>query len=367
MIKLLAVLAAALILAYISEQNTKAVLASGRRYFIWNDWAYILLVILLTFFAGLRTHYNDTSTYMNSFRTFPLPEEWLADADSYNIFKNPLFYFLQSLLRSATGNPQWLIFLSAFITQMMFLRFFKRYSGNFCFSVYIYFTLGTFLFTMAALKQVLAMAILTMAFPCLEKNQWGKYYLIVFIAMLVHTYAMSFAVLPLLRGRPWKVSTLLVVAATAVLMMNFRDAITAFMDQANDLGKTLAEYEVFDDNTINGFRLAVYAVPPLISLVFQRWVSHNNSEMENIMIQMSIVSLAFMSMGTQSGANMFARMATYFELGTICILPRMIDKTFDKRSGRLVSGIAVACFFGFFLYANFIGGDFETKFKWIFS
>lgn len=60
MTKLLVVFAAALVLAYISQQNTKATIAAGRRYSVWGDWAYIALVVVLTLFAGLRTSYNDS-------------------------------------------------------------------------------------------------------------------------------------------------------------------------------------------------------------------------------------------------------------------------------------------------------------------
>ena len=67
MTKLLLLLAVSLVLAYISEQNTKAITASGQRYSVWNDWAYILLVVVLTLFAGLRTSYNDTSNYIRIF------------------------------------------------------------------------------------------------------------------------------------------------------------------------------------------------------------------------------------------------------------------------------------------------------------
>lgn len=367
MFKLLAVFAAALVLAYISEQNTKAIIASGRRYSVWNDWAYVLLVTVLVLFAGLRTSYNDTWNYINGFRNAPELAEWLANSDNFNPFKNPLFYFFQSFLKSLTHNSQWLIFIAAFITQICFVQFFKKYSNHFFFSIFIYFTLGTFVFTLAAMKQVLSMAIVTLAFPYLEKKKWIPYYLIVIIAMLIHTYAIAFAILPFFRVRPWRLFTFLFVTVMAVVMMNFKEAITAFMEQANDLGKTLADYEVFDDNTINIFRLAVYAVPPIVSFVFQKWVLHDSSRMDNILIHMSIISLAFMSMGTQSGANMFARMAMYFELGTICILPKMLEKTFEKRSYRLVAGVAIVCFFGFFIYANAIGGDFGQGFKWIFN
>lgn len=60
MIKLLAVLGAVLVLARISERNTKAVVASGLRYSVWGDWAYILLVTVLVLFSGLRIQYNGS-------------------------------------------------------------------------------------------------------------------------------------------------------------------------------------------------------------------------------------------------------------------------------------------------------------------
>lgn len=363
MIKLLAVFAASLVLAYISEKNTKAVLASGQRYVAYKDWAYVLLVVVLVLFAGLRTSYNDTYNYVRFYQDAPILSEFFANADNLNPFKNPLFYLYQSFLKTCGFDAQMLIFLSAVITQVCFLRFFKRYSENFTFSIFIYFTLGTFVFTLAAIKQVLGMALATLAFPYLEKKKWGRYYLIILLAMLTHTYALAFAVLPLFKIRPWKAFTFVFVVVVAVVMMNFETAITAFMEQANDLGKTLAEYEVFDDATINIFRLAVYAVPPLISLIFRRWVFHESNERANILIHMSIISFAFMCMGTQAGANMFGRMGNYFEFGTICCLPTMLRKTFDAKSYQLISIVACICFLGFFVYANAINLDFGQAYK----
>lgn len=363
MTKLLVVFAAALVLAYISEQKTKTAIATGRRYSVWGDWAYILLVTILVLFAGLRTSYNDTWNYITGFNNCAEFSEWIANPKSLNPFMNPLFYGYQSFLKSWTHNPYLLVFTTGLISQVYLIRFIKRYSANFTFSVFIYFTLGTFVFSLAAIKQIVAMAILTLAFPCLERNQWVRYYIIVFIAMLVHTYALAFAVLPFFRAKPWSLFTFAFIAVVAAVMMTFEETITAFMEQANDLGKTLADFEVFSDTTINVFRLAVYAVPPLISLVFQKWVLQDTRGIENTLVHMSIISLAFMTMGTQAGANMFGRMGNYFELGTICYLPTMLEKTFDTRSFRLISVVACVCFMGFFVYANAINLDFGTQYQ----
>lgn len=301
-------------LAWLSEQKTKEMEQTGQKYSVWNDGAYVLLVTVLVLFAGLRTSYNDTGNYISGFNQAPGLAEFLANPENWNPFKNPLFYAYQSFLKSYTDDSQVLIFTTSLFTQVCFVRFIKRYSENFTFSIFLYLTLGTYVFSMAAMKQVVGMAILTIAFPYLEKKKWVRYYVLVLIAMLIHTYAIAFAILPLFFKRPWKTFTFVFVAVVAVLMMNFTEVITEFMEQANDLGKTLAEYELFDDHTVNTFRLAVYAVVPLISFVFQRWVLNGATKTEHVLVHMSIISLAFMSMGTQSGANMFGRMATYFEL-----------------------------------------------------
>ncbi len=363
MTKLLAAFVVSLLLSYISEQNTRAALADGRRYSVWRDSAYVLLVVVLTLFAGLRTSYNDTWNYISGYIGAPTLAEFLSEPENLNIFKNPLFFAFRSLLKSLGCNAQMLILITSFITQAGILRFLKRYSQHFVFSVFLYFTLGTFAFTLAALKQVLAMAVAVLAFPQLEKRHWLRYYLIIFVAMLFHTYALAFAVLPFFVVKPWRSFTFLFVAAMVVLMMNFEASVTAFMEQANDLGKTLADYEVFDDATINLFRLSVYAVTPIISLAFRSWALRKSTRMDNVLIHMSIISLAFMSMGTQSGANMFARMATYFELGTLCCLPNMLGNIFTRRSYRLISVLAVVCFFGFFVYANEVRLQFDQEYQ----
>ena len=363
MTKLLLVFAATLILAYISEQNTKATIAAGRSYSVWHDWAYLLLVTILVLFSGLRTSYNDTHNYISIFNNLSGVASFLSDAENLHPLGNPLFYFCANLLKHMVDHAQVLIFTTSLFTQICFVRFIKRYSSNFVFSIFLYFTLGTFALSMAAMKQIVAMAVLTLAIPYLKKKKWVQYFLLVFVAMLLHTYAMAFAILPLFTGRPWKRFTYVFMITVVIMLMNFQGVVTTFLEQADEAGKTIADYEVFDNVSVNIFRLAVYAVPPLISLIFQKWIFHDSSNMDHVLVHMSIISLACMIMGTESGANMFGRMGNYFELGTICSLPWMLEKTFDKRSHHLISTVAVIAFLGYFSYANMIATDFGQAYQ----
>ena len=362
MIKITALLVICVALAWASEVNTPQILKSNGRYRISQDLAFMLLVIVLSTFAGSRKEYNDTYNYIRDFRTDAGLSAFFADPENLNPFKNPLFYLYQSTLREFTSEAQWFIALSSAFTQFCFLLFFKRYSRHFTFTVFLYFALGTFNVSLGAMKQTLAMAILILGFPCLERGKLGRYYLTVIIAMMFHTYAICFAVLPLFIRRPWSTFTFLFIGGVTFVLMNFQTVITEFMEQANALGKTLESYEVFDSHTVNLFRVAVYMVTPLFSLVFARWLNHGSTRTDHILIHMSIISMAFMLMGTQAGANMFARMAHYFEIGTLCCLPTLIDKPFEKMSARFIAAFAIIAFLGFFVYAN---RGFDEEFKTI--
>lgn len=365
MIKISLLLAASLLLAYHSQQRSEELSKHGVRYRCRLDPAFVGLVLLLSLASGLRVHYNDTSNYIAGYARIPELGEFLSDPQNLHLLKNPLFNLFQSLLRTLRLPAQMLIFISGVFTQVCFLSFFKRYCRHFTASIFIFFTLGTFCVTISAIKQVLAMSVMTLAFPYLEKRRWGRFYLYVFIAMLLHTYALAYAVLPLFIQRPWKLFTYLFAFFVMVIMLNFEEAIAGFLDQAGEAGKEIAEYEVFDNNSVNLLRLGVYAVTPLISLLFRRWIFHDSSEADHILAHMSIISFAFMVLGTNSGANMFGRMGNYFELGTIIMLPEMLERTFNKRSYRFISRVAIVCFLGFFVYANGIHGRFDSEFHMV--
>ena len=88
MFKLLVVFTAALVLAYFSEQNTKATVAAGYRYSVWNDWAYILLVVILILFAGLRTQYNDSLLSSKEQKNYRMMQRLVKGAVFLSLFFN---------------------------------------------------------------------------------------------------------------------------------------------------------------------------------------------------------------------------------------------------------------------------------------
>lgn len=351
--ELLIILAIVTSLAYLSQrQSMKITYGDGRKH--WDIYLIILLVFLILF-AGLRTSYNDTGNYIVGFNASVGIREFLSNSENLQPLENPLFYGFQALIRSFTDNVNVFFMICAVIVNFLNVRFIKRNTeiNDFAFSMFLYVALGTMMLSIAAQKQILAMSVLTLALNQLIDRKYISYYIIVLIAGLIHSYAWLFLFFPLLVTKPWSFRTFVLLGITVGIMSVFQTAIETFVEVADQAGKNVPMEEVFDGNRMNIFRVGVYAVVPITALLFKRRINDHIDRRHSIFIQMSVVCLVFMMLGTMNGANMFGRSANYFEIGMICVMPWMIRYLFTRQSVMMVTLIASMCFIGFYLYDNY--------------
>lgn len=340
-------------LAYMSQRTTLAYEEThrgidGRKRV---DTYMFLLLIFLILLVGLRTNYNDTATYIKGFVDSETIWDFLRNSENLNLMHNPLFYGFQALIRTYTSNYSIFFMICASIVNILNISFIKRNanSNDFAFSIFIYVTLGLLIFSIAAQKQILAMSVLTLALTALFEKKYKKYYFIVFIAGLIHSYAWLFLFLPLLDCQIWSIRTYILLILTIFIMYTFKDTISSFIAIADQIGKSISVEESFGGNQMNIFRVMVYAVVPLITFIFKDRLKKMDRK-QQIFIHMSIISLMFMMLGTIDGANMFGRSGFYFEIGIICSLPAIIRELFTKQSVAIVIVIATCCFTSFYLY-----------------
>ena len=71
---------------------------------------------------------------------------------------------------------------------------------------------------------------------------------------------------------------------------------------------------------------------------------------------MSIISFMFMLLASIDGANMFGRMARYFEVGTIYMFPWIIRHLFERNSQKAVVPAYLGAF-GIFAAYQYMGFD----------
>ena len=78
---------------------------------------------------------------------------------------------------------------------------------------------------------------------------------------------------------------------------------------------------------------------------------------------MAIVSSMILTIGMVQGANLYARMAAYFEIATAITLPWMINKLFDKQSAKMLTFVACICYFGYFCYEFGVSKSFGQQYR----
>ena len=305
---------------------------TGKHHFMLRraDIFMIIVIAWMTCFSFLRTNYNDTANYIFFWRNAGTVKVFLESGGLLNLTGNPLSMLWQALSHDISSNYHIYFFPPAVLISYSSIKLFKQYSVNPAFSLLIFFSIGTYVLYMAALKQCLAMFFLLMSIPYAEKKQYIRFYLLVFIAVLFHTHAFMFAIIPFLFEKPWGKITWLGFAIVLFAMATYDSTLGAFMEYAQSIGALVDESELFDGHQVNTLRVIVYWLPPLLALIFRNRLFNDSSRIENLFVNMSTVSAFILMIGMVQGANLYARMAGYFEIMTALALPWMIKKIFNK-------------------------------------
>lgn len=338
---------------------------SGSRHFMWDrsDIFESLSIMFIVNYTFLRTDFNDTYTYRVFFAEAQSISEGFSNGTFMDWTGNPLSMFYRSFVRELTDNYHIYFFFPALMSCGTVVKLCKRYSVNPAFSLLVFYSVGIFTMYMAALKQAMAVCFLIAAIPYLLDKKYVRFYLLVAVACLFHTHAFMFAFVPCLTRKPWGKLTWTLLIVVLFAMATYDTTLGALLNYASSIGFDINENEVFDGHSINVLRVAVYWVPGLLALVFRRRLFRDSTEMENLFVNMSILSAMILMIGLVEGANMYARMTGYFTIGTMIALPWMINKLFTKQSAQFVTICASGLYFGYFWYEYGVNMDFDSGYK----
>ncbi len=312
---------------------------------------YTALLLLGIFYAGLRGVGNDTTVYIINYLTqiMPFPDE-LTHMD-WSLGANPGFHIYQSIIKLIFGNNAlWFTMITAIISTISLFEFYRRYSSNFTFSIYLLISSTLFVFTMAAMKQTLAFSIGIWILPLTLKQKWRIICVLLFIACSIHPYVIFFMAIPFLVGEAfsWKIK------GCVLLAVLIGSHLTTFMDTALTLTESIGdEYklEYWEEGTgVKILRLPFFLVTPIFGLLFKKEVKKLGNIFLQSSINLSAISGCFMILALFGGANMFGRMANYWEPFTYVALPG-ICKCLEHRSWYKMMVISLfICFFIFYLF-----------------
>lgn len=338
---------------------------TGRRHFMLRkaDIFMIAVIVWMTCFSFLRTSYNDTLNYITAWRDAGGTKAFLENGELFDLTGNPLSNLWREISHDISYSYHVYFLLPAFLSSFAVVKLFKRFSVSPLFSLLIFFSVGTYVMYMAALKQCFAMFFLLLSIPYAEEKKYVRFYVLVAIAILFLTHAFMFAIVPLLLEKPWGKVTWALLGATIFAMLTYDYTLGAFMEYAQSIGALVDEGELFDGHSINVLRVLVYWIPALLALIFRRRLFTDSTKEENLFVNMSIVSAFILTLGLVQAANLFARMAGYFEIATAIALPWIIKKLFTKQSARLVTILACILYFGYFMFEFTVSKDFGSDYS----
>lgn len=355
MTKLWILLAAALALAMLIDQRDKTLQQAGadrqERLVTW------LLIIVLGFFCGLRIRGNDTVTYRQMFGQMPLWDEY-ATSGGYSFSQGIGFGALTSILKTIGFSVQDYLMLYAFATVIPYVLFVRRYSKSMVFGVFLMLTTGFYTFTLAAIKQCMAIGICLWAVTAALDRKWLRYLLLVGLAMLFHPYAIVYLLVPLLMFKPWTFRTFLYIGAFVAAGFLMESLLGTLLDVTDMMGAEYTE-ESFTGEGVNIFRVVVSFVPLVLAFLYGKPLFRDSTRTDDLMFNMAMVNALIMFVGLFGTANYFARLANYFLPAQVIALPRILRKAHPKDRSWLIPACILG-YLGYFYYEHGIIRPFDT-------
>jgi|UniRef100_UPI003FED88B1 transmembrane protein EpsG len=356
MTKLLPTFFACMILAIISERYS--IREGGKLEYQHKDKIfYFMIVVLMIFLAGLRVRYNDTATYISAYENLDTSGKILSSI-SWNIGDNPAFNLINLILKKIGISVNGFIMFYSSVTVGLYLWFVKKYSNDFALSWLILFTGGAYIFSFAAIKQCMAIAISLVAIDALLEKKKIKFVVCILVATLFHTYALLFLAAPLLLFPVWSFKSYLLICLTAIVGIGFQALLGNILSITSLLGEN---YDIasFSGEGVNIFRLLVALAPVILSFVVKEDLRKSENRIERIMMNLTMINAALMFIASFGTAFYLARVANYFAIFPVISIPYLL-KYFTEDLQILLKIIIIVGYLGYFVYAyGIVRGGFD--------
>ena len=304
----------------------------------------ILALVIIIGVSAFRTNIGDTSTYAGSYSNIEgrtLAEELEGKGDAG-------FYLITYYLYQISSNPQFMIFVTAFITQLLYFKFFLQYRSYLDLQVYIYIASGSYFVTMNGIRQSLAAGIVVLSTKYIIENKFKKFLIITLIATMIHQSAIIMVPIYFIsRMKPWSKKVFLMIGISVVGTLLFYELLPILEKLLE--GTNYEHYiKVFQEGTEQGaniLRLAVAAVPLILAYIKRNKIEDNY--FNRVFINMTVVNFVFMLFSLQTW--IFARFTIYFSMFTFILLPSLIKNWNDKKERKLLYIMLLLCYLIFFL------------------
>lgn len=322
---------------------------------------YFIMAVVMILFVGLRTWYNDTYTYLIGFENIDISisiKTAIKELD-WSLGANPGFNLTNWIIKYIGFDSQDFLMFYSIITVGIYLWFLKKYTCNIWLSIFLVFTTGTYLFSLAAIKQCVAIAFCLVATDRAIEKKYIRFIIWIIIASLFHPYALMYLVVPFMMHKPWTIKTYLSLLFFGIVGFALQSMLGTIVDVTSMFGEGYDITSLGGDG-VNPFRLIVCSVPLILSFIMKKHLQkQETSKSDNLMLNLTILNAEIMFVGLFGTANYFARLANYFLIFQCLSIPWLF-KYIDTKSKKTLTIIAVLCYLVYFMYEY---KDFGTSYS----
>ena len=353
--ELIPVVAICLTAAFFSDRfSRKDERLNGYAYkekFIW-----IIAIVASAIFAGLRTGYNDTGTYLETYDILTNSNFDFSDI-KWNFGSNFGYNVVTITLKSLGFSNNGYLMVFAIVTYGIYIWFIHKYSTDFLMSMFLFICL-VFTFPLAAIKQCVAVAFCLVAVDKAINKKWFWFIFWILIAESFHAYAIMYLIVPLMMFVPWRdkrtITWIAIFFAAGIFLRPF---LGPLLESTESLGKGYT-VEEFSGVGVNPFRLLVSLVPLVMSFILRKQINdpyYEMNESDSLCMNLSFLNGEIMFIALFGTANYFARLANYFYIFPVIALPRLFNMV--KPKWRIPMKVAaLGCYTYYMYYGNMYSG-----------
>lgn len=327
---------------------------SGRKY-AYPKGLFVAAFLTLTFVAAFRQGFVDTRVYKMLYEQ--IGTDWNNAFNDTIPTKDYGFSLLMILLNRINSDPQFLVIVTSLITMTAYIVTLGKYADDVPFSFFLFLCVA-YLGCMNGIRQVLAGALLTLAFPWLRDKKWIPFCLLVLLLSTFH--ASVLVMIPLcfiISGKRmnWGIWIYLGLIAMCFIAPN-----AAYQAMETILEDSIYADYLENESKMGVMRFLVALVPAILAFLYC-WIQKGNHAGENkhcenytsqrmidILINMEIVEIGFIALGLRM--VYFARISMYFTCVMPLLLPVAISGVFTKKSAQIVKRLAILMYLFYFAY-----------------
>ena len=290
----------------------------------------ILSAIILLIFLFIRINYLDLVVYAKDFY-FLNNCSW---ADFWEKAYEPFYKIFNFLVGRFTNDPKILFCIIDIIGLMGPLFFIYKNSKNKLLSILIYISIGSFAINQSALRQVLAVSIVTFSFDFVIKKKKIPFLLSIIFASLFHYTAITaLLIYPAYNWNLRKISKKIFWPCIFIVSTLIGSLIMQIIMQF-DKYKSYADTEFIIGNT--GYRLLVlYIVIGLtIYLLLVYLCKEKATENEKRLLNVFMLCITFQILATQ--VAIMNRVTSYFVNTLIVLIPNSIAIIEDRKRRTII-------------------------------